>query len=245
MRKIAISDIHGCLSTFKALLWDQIGFTQRDELFLLGDYVDRGPDSKGVLDFIMKLREDGYAVRCLLGNHEDMMVRSMSNFDELDMWLLNGGNPTLESFGVSYVEDIPQNYIDFIGEMEYCIEVDEYLLVHAGLNFTPPNPNSGKGDFLFRIFDPLQDKKSLLWIRDWYQDMDREWLGDRIVVHGHTPIPQTKIKTMCAELETNRVLDIDNGGFATFQSEMGHLCAFDMTNRKLFFQRNIEPKFAS
>lgn len=243
MRKIAISDIHGCLNTFKALL-DQVGLSTSDELYLLGDYVDRGPSSKGVLDHIMQLRKDGYAVRCLLGNHEDMMVRSMSNFDELDMWLLNGGNPTLESFGVSYVEDVPKRYIDLIGEMEYFIEVDEYLLVHAGFNFAPPNPKSGQGDFLFRIFDPLQDKKSMLWIRDWYPDLDQEWLGNRIIVHGHTPVLQNEIRKMSSELETNRVLDIDNGGFATFQNGMGHLCAFDMTNRELFFQKNIEPRYA-
>ena len=243
MRKIAISDIHGCLNTFKALL-DQLGLTKTDELYLLGDYVDRGPDSKGVLDLILQLRKEGYKVRCLLGNHEDMMVRSMTSFDELDMWLLNGGNPTLESFGVSYVEDVPQAYIDFINEMEYCIEVDEYLLVHAGINFIPPNPKSGQGDFLFRIFDPLQDRKSLLWIRDWHQDIDKEWLGERIVVHGHTPLLKSEILQMHRDIEKKQVLDIDNGGFVTFQQGMGQLCAFDMTNRELYFQKNIEPRFA-
>jgi serine/threonine protein phosphatase 1 len=243
MRKIAISDIHGCLDTFKALL-DQVGLSKSDALFLLGDFVDRGPASKGVFDYIMHLREEGYQVRCLMGNHEDMMVRSMSNFDELEMWLLNGGNPTLESFGVSYVEDIPAPYIDFINQMEYYIEVDDYLLVHAGINFVPPNSKSSQGNFLFRIFDPLQDKKSLLWIRDWHRDIDRDWLGNRTIVHGHTPLIRQEIVQMHKDLEKNQVLDIDNGGFATFQDGMGHLCAFDMTNRELYFQKNIEPRYA-
>ncbi|MEO0876095.1 MAG: metallophosphoesterase, partial [Bacteroidota bacterium] len=66
MRKFAISDIHGCLKTFEALL-DQIQFTTQDELYLLGDYIDRGPDSKGVIDLIWKMQADGYQVKCLRG----------------------------------------------------------------------------------------------------------------------------------------------------------------------------------
>ena len=69
MRRFAISDIHGCARTFEALL-DRIAFTSQDELYLLGDYIDRGGDSKGVLDLIFRFQKEGYAVQCLLGNHE-------------------------------------------------------------------------------------------------------------------------------------------------------------------------------
>ena len=78
MRKIAISDIHGCLKTFKLMVEEQIVLSQKDELYLLGDFVDRGPNSKGVLDYIMSLQEAGYQLHCLRGNHEDMMVNEAS-----------------------------------------------------------------------------------------------------------------------------------------------------------------------
>ena len=66
MRKFAISDIHGCLKSFEALL-DKIQLSTSDELYILGDYIDRGPDSKGVIDYIWKLEQEGYAVKCLRG----------------------------------------------------------------------------------------------------------------------------------------------------------------------------------
>ncbi len=69
MRKLAIGDIHGCNKTFKALL-DQINLSKDDELTLLGDYIDRGPDSKGVIDTIINLQSSGYQVRALRGNHD-------------------------------------------------------------------------------------------------------------------------------------------------------------------------------
>ena len=69
MHRFAISDIHGCAKTFEALL-DRIALSTQGELYLLGDYLDRGPDSKGVLDLIFRLQREGYAVHCLRGNHE-------------------------------------------------------------------------------------------------------------------------------------------------------------------------------
>jgi len=73
MRQFAIADIHGHLKTFKALL-REINFTVFDELFLLGDFIDRGPDSKGVIDYIEELKQTGYTVYCLRGNHEQLCL---------------------------------------------------------------------------------------------------------------------------------------------------------------------------
>ena len=97
-RKIAISDIHGCCKTFKALL-NKIKFNSNDELYLLGDYIDRGPDSKGVIDYIWQLQKEGYQVNCLRGNHEQMMLRAAFVENKLDHWMRNGGETTLFSFG--------------------------------------------------------------------------------------------------------------------------------------------------
>ena len=78
MSKYAISDIHGCIATFKTLL-DKIKFSKEDELYLLGDYIDRGPDSKGVIDHIWYLQKSGYQVHCLRGNHENMLLQEVIN----------------------------------------------------------------------------------------------------------------------------------------------------------------------
>ncbi len=241
MRRIAVSDIHGCAKTFRVLLEDRVVLSKEDELYLLGDYVDRGPDSKGVLDYIMELKEQQYQVRCLKGNHEQMMYNAAKDPNEAPLWLVNGGQQALASFGLDNPAKIPSLYLDFIDQLEYYIEVDRYLLVHAGLNF-----KGGKGEekkeqgFLWRMHNPLKDIESMLWIRWWYGDIDWHWLRDRIIIHGHTPKSTDEIWDMYDELDQNQVLDIDNGCFSRNHPGMGQLCAFDITNLDLYFQANID-----
>ncbi|RMG23107.1 MAG: serine/threonine protein phosphatase [Bacteroidetes bacterium] len=226
MRKIAISDIHGCAKTFKILLKEGVRLRQEDQLYLLGDYVDRGPDVKGVIDFIWELKEQNYQVHCLRGNHEAMMLEAIQGGNPLELWLANGGRATLESFGADYVEQIPRAYLDFAQSLDYVLEVDEYILVHAGLNFSSPNP-----------LEPCED---MLWIRWWYDEIDYDWLQNRYIVHGHTPVPWQDIRQMHKKLDARRFIDIDNGCFAFFRPNLGQLCAFDLTHRQLYFQPNIE-----
>ena len=241
MRKIAVTDIHGCLKTFKALIEHQVEFTKNDELYLLGDYIDRGPDSKGVLDYIMNLDEAGYTVKCLRGNHEEMMVNAARNNSDVAMWLYNGGQETLASYGTEEPAEIPEKYIDFVRGLDFFYEVDEYILVHAGLNFVgEQNDSKSENSFLWKMHNPLQDLNSMMWIRWWYEDIDWNWLQDRIIIHGHTPVVTDEIWDMYDYLQEDQVLDIDNGCFARYKDGMGQLCAFDMVNRDLYFQANIE-----
>ena len=138
MRKFAISDIHGCLQTFEALL-QQIQFSTKDELYLLGDYIDRGPDSKGVIDLIWKMQEDGYQIQCLRGNHEQMLLNIINTpYHPLD----RGDEQLLASFGVHHAQNIPKPYLDWCAQLPYHFEVDNYILVHAGLNFGSTDPKS-------------------------------------------------------------------------------------------------------
>ncbi|MEM6632344.1 MAG: metallophosphoesterase family protein [Bacteroidota bacterium] len=239
MRKFAISDIHGCSQTFRKLVEEVLKLTHNDELYLLGDYVDRGPDSKGVLDFIMELREKEYTVNCLMGNHEQMMLNAWRDEEDVDLWLLNGGKTTLDSFGVTDVEDIPEKYIKLLRSFKFYFEVDKYILVHAGLNFHPTIPTQDS-DFIWKVIQPFKDVKSMLWIRDWYNDMDYDWLRGRVIVHGHTPVSDEVIRSMVADWTHIPAIDIDNGCFISFQEGMGHLCSFELTFRKLFFQKNVE-----
>ena len=233
MRKIAITDIHGCKTTFLALL-DSLAFAQSDELYLLGDYVDRGPDSKGVIDTIFDLKKNGYTVRCLRGNHEELVLQAADNdFTGLERWLVGDGKKTMESFNVTQCSDIPREYLDFMRELPYFIETDGYILVHGGLDFSIP--------------DPLSNTREMCWLRnwDWYHQVRYDWLGERTILHGHTPMATHHIEDQFYMLEIGRCLDIDAGCvFAerrfTDRDGMGSLCAFDMSNRELKFQEYVE-----
>src|SRR5580765_70608 len=99
-RTFAIGDIHGCAVTLEKLLFDELHITKGDELCFLGDYIDRGPRSKEVVDLIIKLSADGHRVHSLRGNHEQLFSDSEKSFDHFNNWLANGGTQTLDSFGV-------------------------------------------------------------------------------------------------------------------------------------------------
>lgn len=224
MRQLAISDIHGCAITFKALVEKTLSLTRKDELYLLGDYIDRGPNSQQVFDYIFKLQEAGYQVHCLRGNHEEMMLDARNgDADDIDHWKSNGGSETLSSFGILYdLQLIPSVYWEFCESLPYYVELDGHFLVHAGLNFQDPD-------------GPLADEESMLWIRNWYPDLDRDWLGDRIMVHGHTPRNRRQIEAWPMIKEDIPVLNIDCGCFFT-----GEMCAYDMSNDRLYFQKNLD-----
>lgn len=228
MSRFAISDIHGCARTFEALL-GQIAFSPEDELFLLGDYIDRGPDSKGVIDLILKLKEEGYRLHCLRGNHEDLLLNARGGLtDDQLLWLQNGGEATMDSFGLPPAASphlLPQSYLDFLDNLDWYFETEGYILVHAGLDF--------------RASQPLQARQAMIWIRDWYEQIDRDWLQGRAIVHGHTPTPLPLIKKQLKNIDKVPALDIDAG--CVFKGNyFKYLCAFDLDNRRLYFQKNIE-----
>ncbi len=240
MRKFAISDIHGCQKTFQAMLEKQIRFKPDDELYILGDFVDRGPDSKGVLDYVMQLQDVNYKVFCIKGNHEAMMVDAYDDPSEVEMWLYNGGKETMRSFKAQFIEEIPEGYIKYMESFDYYIEVDNYILVHAGLNFKGQTTDAEGEGFLWKLYNPLKDRKSMLWIRWWYEDIDWNWLRDRTIIHGHTPIEKDEIEEMTTALKQDQVLDIDNGCFAKYRNGLGQLCAFELGTGELYFQENLD-----
>ncbi len=220
MRQFAISDIHGCLATFKALL-EKINFSKTDELYLLGDYIDRGPDSKGVIDHIWHLQDEGYTVQCIVGNHELMLLQVINEAHLLPWWSKNGGSQTMASFRQFQPALFPQKYLDFFAGLPYFFELDQFLLVHAGFNFT--------------IADPYSDLHAMAWIRGWYKDLDRNWLGDRIIIHGHTPATQNSLFLQHQNLNQFPVLGIDNGCVYP-RKGLGHLCALELGTLELTFE---------
>lgn len=227
MRTFAVSDIHGCYRTFEALL-QRIGLDKDDELFLLGDYIDRGPASKEILDLILKLKEEEYHVQCLLGNHEVMMLDVLQNPTSSDAYLWkawNGGEATLKSFRATSVSGVDQKYIDFIRSMPRFIEKPPFIFVHAGLNFNLP--------------DPLSDEETMLWSFEDKPEVNKEWLGDRIIVHGHRIHTRERISNDIRQLRTFPVLGIDNG--CVYQNYgYNHLCAVELHSMELSFKKNID-----
>ena len=229
MLTYAIGDIHGCNRTFLALL-KNLSLSKGDRLILLGDLIDRGPGSMQVTDTVFHLRNTGFDVICLRGNHEQMLLGVVNGSYDPDIWLINGGRQTLDSFAVQRAEDIPDKYIDFFSSTGYWYESAGFLCVHGGLDFSYP--------------DPLQAPESLLWMRRWYAAIDYKWLDSRIVLHGHTP---EAFETICAQhenLAAQQYLNLDNGcvyaRLGRGGNNLGRLLGFCLNTRELIVQPCLE-----
>ena len=132
-RVIAIGDIHGCLGQFDALL-QSIAPTKEDQLILLGDDVDHGPESAGVLKRIISLSTT-HDVVALMGNHEQMMLDARTSHEHFSDWLLNGGDATLRSYGGvrGALRDVPLEHWHFLEhKLRPYFETETHIFVHAG-----------------------------------------------------------------------------------------------------------------
>lgn len=140
MRVLAIGDIHGCLHPLNDLL-DWVKPTQDDLIISLGDYVDRGPDSRGVLDRLIALKAQGMRLVCLRGNHEIMMLAARTGGrEDRKMWLSIGGVQTLGSYGTApgksgTFDDVPREHWEFLDNnlLDYY-ETETHIFVHAGVH---------------------------------------------------------------------------------------------------------------
>lgn len=145
-RTIVIGDIHGCLLAFETLL-DAIQIQPEDTLVTVGDYVDRGPDSRGVIERLLELEQQCNLVP-LLGNHEEMMLAVLERRMEPYGWLNHGGVQTMDSYGFNGDLDcIPKTHRDFMKRMPSYYENDTHFVVHA--NYDPALPLADQpGDLL-------------------------------------------------------------------------------------------------
>ncbi|MCK4639204.1 MAG: serine/threonine protein phosphatase, partial [Bacteroidales bacterium] len=202
-----IPDIHGCAKTLRALIEEKIKPTKHDELYFLGDYVDRGPDSKGTVDYIMNLQKEEYNLKLLIGNHEEYCMKAIEEELKLksflgirqknrirEEWENHGGDITLRSLNISNLKDFPANYIQWMKNLEYYFETENFIMVHAGLNF--------------RIENPFKDKHAMLWIRDY--KIKPEKINNKKLIHGHIPVSLEFID-MCVKDKNYNFIDLDNG----------------------------------
>ncbi|MBN2578043.1 MAG: serine/threonine protein phosphatase [Pirellulales bacterium] len=129
-RLIAVGDVHGCLPALTAVL-EAVGPQPDDTLVFLGDYVDRGPDSRGVLETMLRLSQACRLVP-LLGNHDELFMKVCAGANDLRAnWLIFGGEATLASYGNSQPEHVPQEHLRFIRNCRMYYETDDYLFVHG------------------------------------------------------------------------------------------------------------------
>lgn len=218
-RRLVMTDMHGCRATFETLC-ARVGLRKRDQLFLLGDYINKGPDSRGVLDFVMNLQAKGYRVFPLLGNHDQMLLNALDDpkQDVVKVLEANGSADLLDSKG-----KIAKHYLGFLRALPWYYELDHYLLVHAGFDFSQP--------------DPFDQGTAMLEIRDF--KIDPLKIGDRQIIHGHNP---TGLKEIQARIKaSDPILRLDNG--CVYEGDGkgdGNLLCLDLGTMALTRQENIE-----
>jgi len=208
----AVGDIHGRIDLLNQLL-EQIrqdiatrSLLVRPLLVFLGDYVDRGPASREVIDLIANLRTT-YTIVCLRGNHEDVLLRFLEDPSIGPDWVEHGGAQTLLSYGVTppqrvdpvpwekvrdlFAEALPDSHLAFFQGLEHYAAIGDYVFAHAGV----------------RPGVPLEQQTSqdLLWIRRPFLDVEKAI--DRVVVHGHTPTEEPHLGRWR--------IGVDTGAYAT------------------------------
>jgi serine/threonine protein phosphatase 1 len=210
-RIYAIGDVHGRADLLEHALaridWDSVsspGF--RDIEIFIGDYVDRGPDSSGVITQLIQRSEYRETV-FLRGNHEELLLAFLQNPAALDDWQHVGARETLMSYGLqppthstrqeqaelcaSFNRMLPRSHRDFLQKLRDSYQCGDYFFVHAGVR--PGVPLS------------KQREQDLLWIRSDFLEHDGQF--EKIVVHGHTPVTEPEIRA-------NRI-NLDTGAYAT------------------------------
>jgi serine/threonine protein phosphatase 1 len=231
-----IGDIHGCAQTFKTLV-NKLALTPQDQLFLLGDYIDRGPDSAGVLDFIFELEDNHLQIYPLRGNHEQ---------DLLENWHFFGNLKTVKNLE-TFIEACQINqtlnlldernnlktiYYQFIKNLPFYYDLGDYYLVHAGFDFTKSLP--------------LIEYEDMLWIRGFSaQVLNYTQTRNRRIVVGHSVHQLTDIQAFIEQ--KNIVIPLDNGCYyglynppEIYQNQYAHLCAFNLDTWELVSQLCVD-----
>ena len=183
----AIGDIHGSLDKLQSLLalCDKHAAGAPMKLVLLGDYIDRGPQVRGVVDLLMALQSArGEAVVPLMGNHEAMALSVIDGDAPARFWLVQGGAETLASYAVDSASDLPRAHVDWLRALRLSYDDGRRFFVHAGVN--PDAPLDA------------QDHNDLLWIREPFLSHRHDF--GRLIVHGHTPLT-----TGVPDLRANRL----------------------------------------
>lgn len=220
-RRLAISDIHGCAYTFESLL-QQINFEKNDNLFVLGDMINRGKHSKKVIKTIRSLIKDGYNIFPLRGNHEQYIIAELLKNEpkefyvfckRLDLkWLFHKDS-----------KELKKKYVDFFTSLPYYYDLGDRLLSHAGFDLSSNN--------IFENTYAMIHQRLFTHIEKIPENMR--------IIHGHTPISLEKITR---SIECNQpIINIDNGCvYKSKDINKGNLVCLDIDTFQLYSQKNID-----
>lgn len=186
-----IGDVHGCASELKTLL-NKLPLQATSTVVFLGDYIDRGPRSREVIDTILQLRRFCTVVT-LTGNHEAMLEDFLRDptSQGAGMFIYNGGGATLASYADEHGNyEIPQHHLDFFSSLKLSWQNDQYFFVHAGVP-----------DVALEQLDEQKHRKEMLWVRRTFHRSTFPW--KKMIVHGHSPVPTVQV--------TERRINVDTG----------------------------------
>jgi serine/threonine protein phosphatase 1 len=212
----AIGDLHGCLASLERLLDIINPDLTQDRLVFIGDYIDRGPRSRGVVDYIVRLKSlapPGQII-CLKGNHEAMFLDFLKGA-AAELFLFNGGLSTLEDYwGDDWLDReglvLPSDHDQFYRDLHLYYETPDYIFVHGGLKPGVPLKD--------------QEEEDLLWIRGEFIASPEDF--GRRVIFGHTPFKQPLIMPNKIGIDTGAVY----GNFLT---------ALKLPEEEFFFDREF------
>jgi serine/threonine protein phosphatase 1 len=189
---IAIGDIHGCLQSLNELLVKLIDYSGYTYIFI-GDYIDRGPDSYGVVERLIEFEEEQSCI-FLRGNHEQMLLDAYMGRG-LDLWLRNGGKATLASYGATDDQvRFPDEHLAFYQKTKMYYETENYFFVHAGLSPRKTIEENLKDE---------EERAEFLWRRSHLNAFETAW--EKEVVFGHTPRPHPILKPTMIGIDTGCV----------------------------------------
>jgi serine/threonine protein phosphatase 1 len=191
-RTYAIGDIHGSRDKLRRLL----ALCQQDAdgasaaFVFLGDYIDRGEDSRGVIETLIAVQTRlGQAATFLMGNHEALALDAIDDDSKAAAWLMNNGEATLRSYGVRRPSEVPADHVAWLRALKLFHDDGRRFYVHAGID--PQKPLDA------------QDRIDLIWMREPFLSDTTD--HGRLIVHGHTPV-----KSGRPDLRPNR-LNLDTG----------------------------------
>lgn len=219
MLSFAVGDIHGCLAPLTRLLEKcrRYAAGRPARFIFLGDYIDRGPDSRGVVELIMAMQDaDPDGVKALAGNHEDFLHR-LDRPADVAVWLANGGSATLASYNAASVAGMPKNHLAWLRELPTHFDDGLRFFVHAGIR--PGVPLS------------QQTRHDLLWIREPFLSSTAD--HSRLILHGHTPtrddLPDVKPNRM--NVDTGAVYGGPLTAAAFISEKRGPIAVLQAINR--------------
>lgn len=212
VRLYAIGDVHGRLDLLAAMHRGIAAEISKERpadwrVVHLGDYVDRGPASKGVIDFLIEVRKRDPRYLMLAGNHDIGFLDFLDAPEPDGLFMRYGGIQTAQSYGVALpqgsawfgrseaalrqghaalVEAVPKTHVDFLRSLPFSLTFGDFFFCHAGIR-----PGVALEE---------QDTQDLMWIRDVFHN--HPGLYPKIVVHGHTPVPEAEVMANRVNVDT-------------------------------------------